>query len=88
MKFKKNIVDVRTSEEYMEGHTEGSVNIPLHQIPQRTEEIRNLEKPVILCSARGNRSARAEFILRSQGIDCINAGSWTDVDLFLEARDY
>ena len=34
------LVDVRTVEEYEEGTIEGAVNIPLHTIPVRIEEIK------------------------------------------------
>jgi 3-mercaptopyruvate sulfurtransferase SseA len=33
------IVDVRSREEYLEGHIRGSVSIPLSEIPQRLGEI-------------------------------------------------
>lgn len=88
MKARKSIVDVRSPGEYSAGHTAGAINIPLDQINSRIEEIRNLRRPVILCSGEGNRSARAEFALGLKGIDCINAGSWADLDLFLEARHF
>ena len=82
---KKPIIDVRTPEEFSAGHASGSLNIPLHEIILRVDEIKQLSQPVILCCASGNRSTQAELLLRKKGIDCINAGSWTDVDLFIEA---
>lgn len=88
MKVKTSIIDVRSPEEYSSGHTLGAINIPLDQIDHRIEEVRRMERPVILCSGRGNRSAYAEHALRQRGIDCINAGSWADLDTFLEARHF
>jgi len=34
------IIDVRTPQEFAAGHVEGSINIPLQELPQRIEEIR------------------------------------------------
>lgn len=79
MNNKQTIVDVRTPGEFMGGHVEGSINIPLQEIQQRIEEIKALPKPIILCCASGNRSGQATSYLKSLGVDCINGGSWIDV---------
>lgn len=73
------VVDVRTPEEYAFGHVPGSINIPLHEIPQRLEEIHSINRPLLLCCASGNRSGQATAYLRSQGIECENGGSWLEV---------
>ena len=45
------VIDVRTPEEFMGGHVAGSVNIPLHELPKRVEELQKLKKPfsTLLC---------------------------------------
>jgi phage shock protein E len=73
------IIDVRTPQEFAAGHVEGSINIPLQELPQRIEEIRALSSPIVLCCASGNRSARAKLILENFGIPCENGGSWFDL---------
>jgi phage shock protein E len=73
------IVDVRTPAEFREGHVRGSRNIPLQEIPQRLEELKKM-KNLILCCASGNRSGQAATYLKSNGIECENAGSWMDVE--------
>ncbi|MCG9911253.1 MAG: rhodanese-like domain-containing protein [Flavobacteriales bacterium] len=78
--MKGTIIDVRTREEFMGGHVAGSINIPLQEIPQRVDEFRNMEEPVILCCASGNRSGQATMYLTAQGIQCENGGSWLDVN--------
>lgn len=78
--MKNTIVDVRTPAEFMGGHVAGSVNIPLNEIPQRLDEFRNMEQPIILCCASGNRSGQATHFLNAQGIACENGGSWLDVN--------
>lgn len=74
------VIDVRTPEEYLGGHVAGSINIPLHEIPQNLEKIKKMEQPLILCCASGGRSSQATAFLRSNGVDCSNGGSWLDVN--------
>jgi rhodanese-related sulfurtransferase len=73
------IVDVRTPEEFRGGHAEGSVNVPLQEIPQRMTELKNMKTPLLLCCASGNRSGQAQAYLSAQGIECYNVGSWMEV---------
>jgi len=75
-----SIVDVRTRPEYAGGHAEGSVNIPLQELQQRVSEIQSMQSPVILCCASGGRSGQATQWLTLKGIECINGGSWLDVN--------
>ncbi len=74
------IVDVRTWKEYIHGHSEGSVNIPLQDIPQRMEEIKSLTQPLIICCASGVRSRQATSLIGRQGIKCVDAGSWLNIE--------
>lgn len=76
------IIDVRTPGEFMGGNVAGSVNIPLQELQSRTEEIKNMKQPIILCCASGMRSGQATAYLRSVGVDCENGGSWLDVNGF------
>ncbi len=73
------IIDVRTPAEFQEGHAVNSINIPLHEILKRLEEIGKMKTPLILCCASGGRSAQATFFLTSHKIECIDAGSWMTV---------
>lgn len=74
------IIDVRTPGEYQGGHVKGSKNIPLDTISRRAKEIKNMNKPVILCCASGMRSGQATSMLKSAGVDCINGGGWMKVN--------
>lgn len=76
------IVDVRTPEEFMGGHVVTAINIPLSEIQERLEEIKALSSPLILCCASGGRSAQAEDFLSQQGIECLNGGSWLNVNFY------
>ena len=76
----KTIVDVRTPSEFMGGNVAGSINIPLQEVTSRLEEIKKLPQPIILCCASGGRSGQATMFLKQNGIDCMNGGSWLDVN--------
>lgn len=82
---KETIVDVRTREEFAGGHVAGSINIPLQEIPQRLQEIKQLPQPIILCCASGNRSGQACNFLKGYGIDCKNGGSWQELNHIYQA---
>lgn len=77
MRQLKHIVDVRTQQEFNGGHAEGAINIPLHEIPSRLDELKQMAHPIVLCCASGARSGQALLYLKQQGIEnCHNAGPW------------
>lgn len=79
---KGTVVDVRTAGEFMGGNVAGSINIPLQELMARVDEIKSIKSPVVLCCASGNRSGMAEQLLQSAGVDCVNGGSWLEVNYF------
>ena len=76
------IVDVRTSGEFASGNAQGSINIPLHTVVERLDEIKALRQPLILCCASGGRSYQAKTFLKQQGIECYDTGPWSDVEYY------
>ncbi len=76
------IIDVRTPQEFRGGHVAGSINIPLQEVPQRLKEIRQFNQPLILCCASGGRSGQATQFLSQHQIECVNGGSWMDVNYY------
>ncbi len=83
MKEKGTIIDVRTPAEFMGGNVAGSINIPLQEISKCLDEIKEMQKPLILCCASGNRSGQAAAYLKGEGIACENGGSWMDVNYLI-----
>ncbi len=73
------VVDVRSPGEFVTGHADGSINIPLNEVVNRVEEFRQMKQPIVLCCRSGNRSGTACSYLSDLGIDCFNAGSWQEV---------
>ena len=70
------IVDVRTPEEFADGHYPGAINIPHETILDGLNQLGvSQETPVILYCRSGNRSGQAELALKSNGFSqAKNAG--------------
>ena len=63
------LLDVRTAEEWAQGRIDGSVHIPMDQIPGRLAEIG--ERVVCVCAV-GARSERVAQYLIQQGFEAVN----------------
>ena len=61
------LIDVRTKEEYKDGHIEGSINIPLQNIYSVQTVITDLDKPIFVHCLSGARSTQAASVLKSMG---------------------
>ena len=62
------IVDVRTPQEYAEGHIAGSVNLPLDQLKAvASEQLPDKGQVIYVVCRSGNRSSQAQDILESIG---------------------
>ncbi|MEY2924007.1 MAG: hypothetical protein RLZZ337_547 [Bacteroidota bacterium] len=70
------ILDVRSTGEYSRGHVKNSKNIPLDKLNAKMETIKKWNKPVIACCASGMRSGSAVALLKNNGVEAYNAGSW------------
>lgn len=68
-----SLVDVRTTDEFGDGHVQGAKNIPVDQIGARMAEIPK-DKPVVVYCASGARSAAAARTLKNAGYDAIDIG--------------
>ena len=74
-------VDVRTREEYAQGHVEGAINIPHTEMGTRHDELAEFagEEIVVYCRS-GRRSGIAKRILESEGYDnVVNGGGLRDL---------
>ncbi|MEY4052686.1 MAG: hypothetical protein RLZZ196_2970 [Bacteroidota bacterium] len=70
------IIDVRTPQEFDQGHIQGSKNIPLDKIQREVKAIKNMNKPIITVCKSGARSGMAKSILKSAGVEVYNGGPW------------
>jgi len=76
---KRVVIDVRCPAEFAKGHADGSVNIPLDEIPGRLEEIKKMKQPPVLVCGGGARHVKAFELLKENGIDSQKGGSWKDI---------
>ena len=65
------VLDVREPTEWQHGHVEGSLHVPLMEVPQRLDELPSDGQVLVVCTV-GGRSARAVMYLQQQGIDAFN----------------
>ena len=68
------ILGVRTDREYQSGAIKGAKHIPLDTLRNHVNELKNLNKPIIVYCASGVRSAKATKFLNLNNIDAINGG--------------
>jgi phage shock protein E len=73
------ILDVRTQREWDARHIDKAIHIPLDELNERIDEIKNLNQPIITCCASGMRSAKATKILNLNTIDAINGANWVSL---------
>lgn len=78
------ILDVRTKREWDSGHIENALHIPIDELKNRLEEVKQLRKPIIACCASGVRSAKATKFLNLNNIEAINGGGWISVKKNIE----
>ena len=61
------LLDVRTPQEYSEGHIPQSMNVPVYELHRMEEEAPDRDVPVFVYCASGARSRVAAQMLRSMG---------------------
>ncbi|WP_457947591.1 rhodanese-like domain-containing protein [Pseudarthrobacter sp. alpha12b] len=71
------ILDVREDYEWVAGHADGAVHIPMDQIPARLGELDPDEDVYVICRT-GGRSFRVAQWLTGQGYTAINVSGGMD----------
>jgi phage shock protein E len=75
------ILDVRTKGEYATGHIKGSVNIPVVQLGNNLNKLKDKNRTIITFCASGIRSASAKGILTSNCFSTVyNGGAWQNLN--------
>lgn len=64
------VIDVRTPEEYEQGHVPNAQLHPLQEIDKWANELDKTQKYIVICRS-GNRSAQASAILADNGFEQI-----------------
>ncbi len=79
------VIDVRTPDEFGEGHLPRATNIPIQAFAQRIAEVDKLTggdktKPLVVYCASGNRSGKAKQQLEAAGYtQVVNGGAFDDL---------
>jgi len=66
------LLDVRTSEEYRDGHVPGSKNVPLQRIDKVSAVAENKNIPLFVYCYSGARSRQAAGMLQRMGYTNVN----------------
>jgi phage shock protein E len=61
------LVDVRTPEEFGDGHLPGAVNIPVQELDRRMAELEPKNETIVLYCRSGNRSGKSARMLKAAG---------------------
>ncbi|MBK7434850.1 MAG: rhodanese-like domain-containing protein [Chitinophagaceae bacterium] len=71
------ILDVRSKGEYDGGHIKGAINIPIDQLRNNLNKLKDRNQPIITCCASGMRSSTAKSLLTGSGYkEVYNGGGW------------
>ena len=78
------VLDVRTPDEYREGHVASATNIPVDDVDAHLADIAKLApdkaKPIVVYCAAGKRAARAKQRLEAAGYtNVVNGGGYDDL---------
>ncbi len=67
------LLDVRTKEEYVEGHIPGSINVPVEEIQNVEKKITDHSLPVFVYCLRGGRAANAVKEMKAMGYENVQS---------------
>jgi len=77
------VIDVRTADEFAQGHVERAVNIPIEELANRMPEVGKLaskDQPIVVYCGSGFRAGKAQRELIAAGYSqVVNGGSLNDV---------
>ena len=77
------IVDVRTPEEYTEGHLDKSVNIPLPLLSDSIEALKKYENIIVICKSGGRAGKAKKQLEESEFTNVYNGGGWLSLKAVL-----
>ncbi len=72
------LLDVRTPEEFREGHVQGAKNIPVQELARRLHELGPKTQHVVVYCRSGGRSAAAAQLLKGQGYSVTDIGAMSN----------
>lgn len=81
------LIDIRESYELeTNGCLDCAINIPMGSIPEKIDELKQMQKPIVVFCTGGNRAASVMTFLKENGIEeCFNGGGFEDVKQILNS---
>ena len=79
------ILDIRTPEEFAEGHVVNALHIPLDELLQNLPAIPR-DRPIVTCNADDALSATAAEMLQAHGFAAYDGGGWSRLRDLLKPR--
>jgi phage shock protein E len=79
------IIDVRSAEEWADGHAKETTLIPIDELEGRLADVKALvggdtERRVVIVCRSGSRAGRAQAFLKARGFtNVVNGGAWQNV---------
>jgi len=61
------LIDVRSVEEYIDGHIDGAQNVPINDLSDHIDDLGSRSIPTILYCRSGYRSSKAAKVMRKAG---------------------
>lgn len=61
------VLDVRTPDEFKEGHVPGAINLPLGNLPEQFTSLGNKEQKIVVYCRSGFRAGKAIKLLNEKG---------------------
>ena len=74
------LIDVRTAEEFSQGHAEGAVNFSVERLSAGERPRIPSDQPIQVYCRSGNRAGLAKLILENEGYVVENLGGLSDVE--------
>lgn len=65
------LLDVRTPDEYRQGHIPGSKNVPLQELGKVADAVERPDAPLFVYCYSGARSRQAAAVLQRMGYTCV-----------------
>jgi phage shock protein E len=62
------VLDVRTAEEFAEGHIEGAINIPHDSIADEIAKLKAIDGTIVVHCRSGYRAGKAESVMKKNGL--------------------
>lgn len=81
------LIDIREPYELeVDGFVVGAINIPMGEIPENLEKIKDMPKPIVIfCRSGGRASSTLNFLKESGLEDVFNGGGFNDVNEILNS---